>query len=302
MKIIDIEEFSKNIIGQVKFNYSIKKLNWFNIGGKTKIYFSPETLNELISFLKLYNNRGKIFILGAGSNVLFSDNIFEGVVIKLGKKFSNISILGKSKIIAGSSALDKKLSEFAKENEIGGFEFLSGIPGTIGGGIKMNSGCFNNEFKNILISIQTVDFSGKVHSIPAQKVKFFYRSNNLSNNIIYLSGTFKGVKKSKNLIEEKIKKIKYQKDLSQPSRIKTGGSTFKNPIEQSEKKVWKLIKQSIPSNLKFGDAEISEKHCNFFINKKDASFDDMKKLIDFVKKKVKQKTGIKLNLELVLVE
>ena len=302
MKTKDIEEFSKDIIGKIRFNYNIKRLNWFNIGGKAKIYFSPETLNELIDFLKLYKNRGKIFILGNGSNVLFSDNVFKGVIIKLGKKFSNISKLGENKIIAGSTTTDKNLSEFAKENEIGGFEFLSGIPGTIGGGIKMNSGCFNNEFKDILISIQTVDFAGKVHLIPANKIKFSYRSNNLSNKMIYLSGTFLGIKTSKSLIEDKIKKVKYQKDLSQPSRIKTCGSTFKNPIDQSTKKVWQLIKDSVSLNIKFGDAEISKKHCNFFINKKDASFNDMKKLIDFVKIKVEKKTGVKLGLEIVLVE
>ena len=172
MKTKDIEEFSKDIIGKIRFNYNIKRLNWFNIGGKAKIYFSPETLNELIDFLKLYKNRGKIFILGNGSNVLISDNVFKGVIIKLGKKFSNISKLDENKIIAGSTTTDKNLSEFAKENGIGGFEFLSGIPGTIGGGIKMNSGCFNNEFKDILISIQTVDFAGKVHLIPANRLNF----------------------------------------------------------------------------------------------------------------------------------
>tara|TARA_Y100000590_G_C15663186_1_gene993476 strand:+ start:519 stop:1427 length:909 start_codon:yes stop_codon:yes gene_type:complete len=302
MKTSDIEEFSKNINGKIIFDYNVKRLNWFNIGGKTKIYFSPENLSELIDFLKLYNNRGKIFILGAGSNVLFSDKIFEGVIIKLGKKFSNISKLDENKIVAGSLTTDKKLSEFAKENGIGGFEFLSGIPGTIGGGIKMNSGCFNNEFKDILISIQALDYSGKVHYIPAKNIKFSYRTNNLSENIIYLSGTFEGEKKSKKSIEYEINKIKHQKELSQPSRIKTCGSTFKNPLDQSNKKVWQLIKESVPLNLKFGDAVISKKHCNFFINQKNASFQDMKKLINFVQKKVKQKTGINLHLELVLVE
>ncbi len=197
MEIKDLKFFSENILGKINFDFDIKKLNWFNIGGKTKIYFKPETLEELIKFLKIYQNRSNIFVLGAGSNVLFSDEIYDGAIIKLGKKFSNLSILNENKIIAGASTLDKKLAEFAKENEISGFEFLYGIPGTIGGGIRMNAGCFNNEIKDILISIQIVDFYGNIKTIPADKIDFSYRGNNIPQNYIFLSATFKGIKSNK---------------------------------------------------------------------------------------------------------
>tara|TARA_Y100000590_G_C15678982_1_gene999076 strand:- start:210 stop:1118 length:909 start_codon:yes stop_codon:yes gene_type:complete len=302
MIVSDIRDFSKSLKGKIFFDYDINKTNWFNIGGKAKIFFKPSSLNELISFLKLFNKRGKIFVLGAGSNVLIKDGIFDGVIIKLDKNFSNISLLNENIIVAGSSASDIKLSEFAKENSIGGFEFLSCIPGTVGGGIRMNSGCFKREFKDILISVQAVDYTGKVLTIPADKIKFKYRDCDLSKNLIFLSASFKKTFKEKKLISEEINLLKNKKELSQPTRIKTGGSTFKNPIEQTNKKVWELIKESVPLDTEFGDAKISEKHCNFFINKKNASFNDMQNLINFVKEKVKLKTGIDLNLEIILVE
>ena len=151
MIIDDIENFASNLEGEILFDFSVKNLNWFNIGGKTRIFFRPNSLKELIEFLKLYSNRGKIFVLGAGSNVLFNDETYQGSIIKLGRNFSKLSLLNDTTIIAGSSALDKQVSEFAKENSIGGFEFLSCIPGSIGGGIRMNTGCFDSEIKDSLI-------------------------------------------------------------------------------------------------------------------------------------------------------
>ena len=302
MNIGDIEKNVKNFNSKILFDYELKKTNWFNIGGKTKIFFKPETLQELIGFLKLYNERGKIFIIGAGSNVLFSDNIFNGVVIKLSKKFSNISLLNRTTIVAGSGVLDKHLSEFAMENNIGGFEFLSCIPGSVGGGIRMNSGCFKREFKNIIISVQVIDKSGKVFTIPVSKINFDYRKCDLPDNLIFLSATFMGQKKEKNKIKQEIIDLKNKKEFSQPTKIKTGGSTFKNPLKQTDKKVWKLIKESVPPGIHFGEAAISEKHNNFFINRGNAKYEDMKKLINYVKDEVMSKTGIKLDLEIILVE
>tara|TARA_B100000700_G_scaffold307602_1_gene384247 strand:+ start:1832 stop:2740 length:909 start_codon:yes stop_codon:yes gene_type:complete len=298
----DIEDFSKRIKGKIIFDYSIKKLNWFNIGGITKIFFKPDSLVELVEYLKLYNKRGKIFILGAGSNTLFSDNIFEGTIIKLGNNFSKISKLNELTLIAGSATLDKKISEFAKENEIGGFEFLSGIPGTIGGGIRMNSGCFNREFKDITVSVQLVDYFGKIFTINSNKINFSYRSVDFPKDYIFLSATLKGYRENKKNIENKIEEIKNKKEIAQPSKIKTGGSTFKNPINQTDQKAWELIKKYIPINKKFGDAAISEKHSNFFVNKGNATSKDMRNLIDFVKKNVEKETGIIINTEIVIVD
>ena len=302
MDIKNFENKLKNFNGKIYFNYSLKKLNWFNIGGDTKIYFKPDTLQNLVEFLTLYKKEEKLFVLGAGSNVLFKDDLFEGVVIKLSKNFSRISLLNENTIIAGSGALDKTLSEFALENSLGGFEFLSCIPGSIGGGIRMNSGCFDREFKDILISVQAINRSGEILTIPGKEIVFGYRSCDLGKDLIFLSATFKGNIKKKDEIEKEINNLKTKKEKAQPTRIKTGGSTFKNPIKQTNKKVWEIIKESIPNNIQFGDAIISDKHTNFFINKNNASYKDMKKLIDFVKENVKNKTGISLDLEIILVE
>jgi UDP-N-acetylmuramate dehydrogenase len=291
-------EFKENI----KFDYNLKKKNWFNIGGNTKIYYKAENLKELIKFLKIIGNQEKIFILGGGSNTLITDETFNGVVIKLSNNFNNISLLSEDIIIAGSAVSDKSISEFAMNNSLGGFEFLSCIPGTVGGGIRMNAGCFDREFKDILISVQAVDKSRKVITIPANEINFKYRDSGLSNDLIFLSASFKGFKKDSILIKNEMIKLKEKKEKAQPTKIKTSGSTFKNPLNQSDKKVWQLIKESVPLDKSFGDACISEKHCNFFINKGNAKFDDMKKLIEFVSESVLKKTGVRLQTEIKILE
>ena len=302
MNTIELKKLLNEFGENVRFEYDLKKKNWFNIGGKSKVFYKADNLKELINFLKKLNNKEKIFILGAGSNTLINDKLFDGVVIKLSKNFNNTSLLGDDIIIAGSAVLDKTLSEFALKNELSGFEFLSCIPGSIGGGIRMNAGCFGREFKDILLSIQVIDKSGKVMTIPSKDIKFEYRKNDLSDNLIFLSASFKGIKENYDKIYDKMNKLKTEKEKNQPTRIKTSGSTFKNPISQTEKKVWELIKESVPLDKSFGDACISKKHCNFFVNKGNAKFNDMKKLIDFVTKNVLEKTGISLEKEIKILE
>ena len=296
------EQLSLEFNNNIKFDYDLKKKNWFNIGGKTKIYFKASNLKDLINFLKKIENKEKIFILGGGSNTLITDKTYDGVVIKLTNNFNNISLLSDDIIIAGSAVSDKSLSEFAMNNDLGGFEFLSCIPGTVGGGIKMNAGCFGREFKDILISIQAINKMGQVITIPAKEINFKYRDSSLSDNLIFLSASFKGKKKKSNLIDKEMTELKKKKEEAQPTRIKTSGSTFKNPLDQTEKKVWQLIKESVSLEKSFGDACISKKHCNFFVNKGDAKFDDMKKLIEFVSESVLKKTGVKLETEIKILE
>ena len=299
---INLKELTSEFNDNVKFDYDLKKKNWFNIGGKSKIYYKADNLKDLIKFLKKIENKERIFILSGGSNTLISDKIFDGVVIKLSSNFKNISFLPDDIIVAGSAVSDKSLSEFAMNNNLGGFEFLSCIPGTVGGGIKMNAGCFGREFKDILISIQAISKSGQVMTIPAKDINFEYRDSKLSDDLIFLSASFKGYKKKIDLIKDEMIKLKKKKEKSQPTRIKTSGSTFKNPINQSDKKVWQLIKESIPIKKSFEDACISEKHCNFFVNKGNAKFEDMIKLINFVSENVLKKTGIKLETEIKILE
>jgi UDP-N-acetylmuramate dehydrogenase len=300
-KIDNLKNFSEIIDSKLLFNYDLKKTNWFNIGGEAKAFFKPENLNDLIIFLENFGKKEKIFILGVGSNVLINDQGFDGIVIKLGKNFSNISILPNKTIIAGSASSDKRVASFASDNDVGGLEFLYCIPGSIGGGIRMNSGCFGTEFKDILISVQAIDRNGRVLTIPSSNIDFRYRGNDLPRDLIFLSASFQGKFKAKDIVKKEMENLNVKKDQTQPTRVKTGGSTFKNPIEQTNKKVWELIKSSVSQDISFGDATISEKHSNFFVNKGNANFDDMKKLIDFVKKKVKENTGISLELEIEII-
>ena len=297
-----IEVFAKQIKSELKFDYNLKKLNWFNIGGDAKVFFKPDNLDDLVTFLKTFGKSEKIFVLGAGSNILITDNKFDGFVVKLGKNFSNISLLPNNIIVAGSAVSDKKLSNFAMENNIGGFEFLSCIPGTIGGGLRINSGCFGKEFKDILLSVQVIDRNGVIKTIPSSKIKFGYRHSPLDKDLIFLSASFQGKKKNREEINKEINKLKEEKNKRQPSRIKTGGSTFKNPINQTDIKVWELIKNSISTTKSFGDAKISEKHCNFLVNSKNAKFEDMMKLINFIKSEVEKKKNIKLETEIEIIE
>ena len=297
LKIL-LEEFGDN----VRFEYDLKKKNWFNIGGKSKVYYKANNLKDLVNFLKKLNNREKIFTLGAGSNTLINDNLFNGVVIKLSKNFNNISLLGEDIVIAGSAVLDKSLSDFAMKNNLSGFEFLSCIPGSIGGGIRMNAGCFGREFKDELVSIQAINKLGDIKTILSKDIKFEYRKNDLSDELIFLSASFRGIKSSHNKIKNEVNKLKIEKEKNQPTKIKTSGSTFKNPTSQTKKKVWELIKDSVPLDKSFGDACISKKHCNFFVNKGNAKYEDMKKLIDFVTKNVLEKTGISLEKEIKILE
>ena len=298
----DLKNFSKNIKGKIKFDYCVKNHTWLNIGGKAKIFFVPETLKELRDFLLYLKKKEYNFsIIGAGSNLLISDNIQDHIFIKLGKNFNKLSLTKDNFIIAGCSILDKKVSDFACNNHLSGLEFMSCIPGSIGGGIRMNSGCFGSEFQDVLLSVQVMDFDGRVYTIKSKDIKFEYRKTNLPKNLIFLSASFKTKKKNRREIEDYIYKLKEKKEITQPLKVKTGGSTFKNPKDQTDQKVWKLIRESVDNQISFGDAKISNKHCNFFINSKSASFENMNNLINYVKKKVKDKTGISLELELEII-
>tara|TARA_B100000686_G_scaffold347718_1_gene437020 strand:- start:1022 stop:1642 length:621 start_codon:yes stop_codon:yes gene_type:complete len=201
-------------------------------------------------------------------------------------------------LIAGASALDKSVSKFALENSLSGFEFLSCIPGTIGGGIRMNSGCYGEDISKILVSVQVMDFAGNVKIIYLSDIKFSYRKCDLEKDLIFISATFNGRPDSNSNIQKKTSDLVEKKKNDQPSKIKTCGSTFKNP---ENRKAWLLIKDSGCAGMTVGDAYISEKHCNFFVNKGRAKSTDLESLINQVKDKVFYKTGIKLELELEII-
>ena len=293
-----IENIKSKISGKISFNENLSKLSWFNLGGPAKVLFRPKSLQELSIFLKEIKGINKIKVLGAGSNTLIRDGGFNGIIIKFGKSFSHMSLFDSNTIIAGSSVLDKNVSSFALENSLSGFEFLSCIPGTIGGAVRMNSGCYEEDVSGILVSLQTVDFDGNIRVIQSADIKFHYRGSSLDDNLIFISATFRGKKDDKSNIQEKINRFVKKKKLTQPSKIKTCGSNFKNP---KNKKAWRLIKDSGCVGMKIGGAQISLKHCNFFVNNGNAKSEDLEKLIYQVKNRVLDKTGINLELELQII-
>ena len=293
-----IENIKNKISGKISFNESLSKLSWFNLGGPAKVLFRPKNLQELSIFLKAIKGIKEIKVLGAGSNTLIRDGGFDGIIIKFGKSFSHLSLFDSNTIIAGASALDKNVSNFALENSLSGFEFLSCIPGTVGGAVRMNSGCYGEEISGILVSVQAIDLNGNIRVIQSSNIKFYYRGSSLDDNLIFISATLKGKKDNKPHIQEKINSFIKQKKSTQPLKIKTCGSTFKNP---ENNKAWKLIKDSGCAGMKIDDAQISEKHCNFFINNGNAKSEDLEKLISQVQNKVLDKTGINLELELQII-
>ena len=297
---LDLKVFEK-FRNNISINTKLSNYSWFNLGGPAEYFFRPESREQLLEFFKLnLETKRKITILGAGSNTLIRDKGINGVVIKLSPSFSKIELIDKDTIQAGASAMDRKISNFAKDNGIGDFEFLSCIPGSIGGGVIMNSGCYGDDISKILTSINVIDMKKcEEREISKQDIKFFYRGTNLPEKYIITSVKLKGKIKSKDQIEKKQKDFIDKKKLSQPNQIKTCGSTFKN-IE-GKKKAWQLIKEAGCNKFKVGDASISEKHSNFFVNNGKAKSSDIEKLIQKVKQQVNNRSGVNLELEIKIV-
>ena len=292
-----LKKFSENISNNIKLsNYT-----WFNLGGPAEYFFKPSNKQQLIKFLEENRqNKLKLTILGAGSNLLIRDKGIRGVVIKLGLPFSEIKLIDKDIIEAGAAALDRKVANFAKDNGIGNLEFLSCIPGSLGGAIIMNSGCYGNDISKVLVSIKVIDLkSCKEKVIKRDEVKFFYRGSDLPNELIITSVRLKGKKQLTEIVEKKQNDLIQKKKLTQPSQVRTCGSTFKN--FNNNQKAWQLIKQSGCDNFKEGDAEVSKKHCNFFVNNGKANAADIEKLINKVRETVRKKTGIDLELEIKII-
>ena len=293
------EELTKKFNENISNNTQLANYSWFNLGGPAEIFFRPEDKDQLVDFLKeIKVNNFKTHILGAGSNTLIRDSGVKGVVIKLGSKFTDIKQLTKDTIEVGAAILDRKVSDFAKNNDIGSMEFLSCIPGSIGGAITMNSGCYGTDISEILSSIKIIDDEGKEKELKNHEIQFYYRGTDIPTNYIILSAVLKGTTSKKQLIAKKQEELIQRKKKSQPSQIKTGGSTFKN---DNKKKAWMLIKESGCDKFYVGDAKISQKHCNFFINNGSAKASDIEKLINKVKKEVQNKTGVNLELEIKII-
>jgi UDP-N-acetylmuramate dehydrogenase len=281
--------------GIYKLNYNLAHLTWLKVGGEADILFKPEDLEDLREFLKQNASILPITALGAGSNVIIRDEGIEGIVIKLGRGFTDIKFLEDGEVSVGAACLNFNLAKFALNNSIAGFEFLVGIPGTVGGGVAMNAGAYGNEFKDIVTQVQAVDKNGRVHEIDARDITFVYRGNDLPKDLVITKVNFKVEKGDATLIKSKMDEINKTRFETQPITEKTGGSTFANPIGH---KAWQLIDEAGLRGKRIGGASMSEKHCNFMINNGNATARDMEELGEFVRKKVRENSGIELEWEI----
>jgi len=296
MKIKEAElkkEFGKQFL----VNEKLSNYSWFNLGGPAEIFFKPNSIEDIVFFLEKVKPK-KFIVLGAGSNTLIRDGGIKGIIIKLSSVFSYTRLVLQDTIEVGAATPDKKVANFAIENSLTGLEFLACIPGSIGGAVRMNTGCYNEDISQILHSIKVINTQGHIREILAKDIKFYYRSTNLEENLLILSAKLIGKKSLKQKIEEKQKAMIEKKKSDQPSQIKTCGSTFKNP---KNKKAWELIKESNCENLAVGDAKISKKHCNFFVNNGKATSRELEELINKVKTNVYRETKINLELEIKII-
>ena len=294
---IATEELKKKFGKQLLINEKLSNYSWFNLGGPADLFFKPNSIEDILLFLGEIKQK-KFTVIGAGSNTLIRDGGIKGITIKLSSAFSYANIEKKNIIDVGASTLDKKIADFAMENSLTGFEFLACIPGSIGGAVRMNTGCYGDDISKILYSIKAIDGQGRIKEIMSKDIKFSYRSTNLEENLIITSIKLIEKISLKKKIEEKQKAMIERKKNSQPNQIKTCGSTFKNP---KNKKAWKLIKESKCENFKVGNAKISEKHCNFFVNNGNATSKELEELIKKVKDTVYKKTKISLKLEIKII-
>ena len=291
---MNINKLKNKFFNEMKFDEKLSSFTWFGVGGDAEILFTPDNIDRVINFIKDKPKNLRVFIIGAGSNILIRDNGIKGISL-LTKNLNNITMDEKGVITAESGANDIQVARFARENERTDLEFLVGIPGTIGGGIRMNSGAFGSEFKDVLIDVNAINQSGELKTFTSEELGMKYRHIDLSSDWIFNSARFKTSVGNKKDIQSKMKEIIRLRGKSQPTGVKTGGSTFMNT---SKYKAWELIDKAGCRGLKFGDAMISEKHCNFIINTKKSSAQEIEKLGELVKQKVMASSGIDMNWEI----
>lgn len=299
MSINFYSELKKNLQGELRENFDLSKSNWLGIGGKANFFFKPKDLKDLQIFLRNNNKHFPIIVIGSGSNLLIRDKGFDGVVIKFGKDFDYIKI-NNNIINCGPATSKSILAEYAANNNLTGFEFLYCIPGTVAGGVVMNSGCYGSDISKVVLSVTVIDMNGEIKIISNKDINFSYRHSSLTKNQIITNIEMQGSFLENQKILEIMKNLKNKKDTEQPQKIKTGGSTFKNP-KNSDKKAWQLIKESGCADLRVGRVKLSNLHCNFLENLDKASSEDAENLIEKIKKEVFKKTNVNLELELEVV-
>ena len=280
--------------GRLSVNAALDRITWFRVGGPAEVMFRPADEDDLVDFLRAAPADVALTVIGVGSNLLVRDGGIDGVVIRLGRGFTAIAA-GESQVTAGAAALDVNVAKVAADAGIAGLEFLSGVPGTIGGALRMNAGAFGGEMAEVVANARAVDRSGVVHELTAAELGFSYRHSTAPADWIFLSATLAGRTGDRAGIAERMAGIARSREDTQPLRTRTGGSTFKNPPGES---AWELVERAGCRGLTRGGAMVSEKHCNFLINTGDASAADIEALGEEVRRRVAEATGITLEWEI----
>lgn len=286
--------------GKIEENVPLAPFTWFRVGGPAQFLFQPADEDDLAQFLKALPEDVPVTIIGVGSNLIVRDGGVEGVVIRLTPKGFGQVLVDGLRITCGTMVLDAILAKKAGEAGIAGLEFYRGVPGTIGGALRMNAGCYESETKDVLVECVAIDRQGNRHVFTNEDMGFEYRKCALPNDLIFVSATFEGTKDEPAAILERMDAITTRRENSQPIREKTGGSTFKNPnqVQSGGRKSWKVIDDAGLRGFTIGGAQMSEKHCNFMINTGNATAADLEALGDYVIKTVKEKEGVDLHWEI----
>lgn len=280
--------------GRYSADAALSRITWFKVGGPAEVMFRPADIDDLSAFLAAKPSDVAVTVIGVASNLLVRDGGVRGVVVRLGRGFSDIKIKG-TEIHAGAAALDVNVAAAARDAGIGGLEFLSGIPGTIGGALRMNAGAFGSEIKDCIVSAKALDGGGAAHDLAPEDMNFTYRHCGVAEDWTFISAVLRGQPEDKDVIARRIDKIAAERRADQPMRTPTGGSTFANPPGM---KAWELIDRAGCRGLSRGGAVVSEKHCNFLINAGNATAADLEGLGEEIRRRVFAVAGIKLQWEI----
>ncbi|WP_443749597.1 UDP-N-acetylmuramate dehydrogenase [Asticcacaulis solisilvae] len=285
--------------GRIMKDAALAPFTWFRVGGPADVVFLPEDVPDLCEFLKALDPGIPVMAIGVGSNLLVRDRGVDGVVIRLGKAFAEVTPRGESRLYAGAAALDAQVAKVAAQNGIAGLEFYRGVPGTIGGAIVMNAGCYGAETKDVLVEAYAVTRTGEEVTLSNAHMGYSYRHSD-PENLIYLGALYQGTPDDPAAVTERMDAITARREQTQPIREKTGGSTFKNPEGQGDRKLsaWQCVDQAGWRGRLFGGAKFSELHSNFMINTGEATAADLEGLGEAVRADVKTQLGIDLHWEI----
>ncbi len=280
--------------GRTTENAPLAGITWFRVGGPAEVMFRPADRDDLISFIRAKPGDIPVTMLGIGSNLMVRDGGIPGVVIRLGEGFSDVTFDG-AEVTAGAGAHDVHVAILCRNQGVAGLEFLSGIPGTIGGALSMNAGAYGGEMSEIVLSADVLDPDGRVHELDLAALGFTYRHTAAPSDWLFLSARMQGEPGARERIAARMREISAARKSTQPIRTRTGGSTFKNPPDAA---AWELIDAAGCRGLRRGGAKVSEVHCNFLINTGDATATDLEGLGDEVRERVRDHSGIELEWEI----